>query len=215
MSLYYYCKKKHLNWLLSVYVDETLTVVNSKLKDWTKNVHSHFKSKPRKYFPIFLVFSISRSRTSTFSFNRTKHIQFTKLGTNAKCEEFRITKYKIVWISHTKRKYLAGMSILAQVTNKTFHIDDKESVTRSANTSNSIPKLGLRYDGFYFKHSQSPNLLWRLIQWKQLLIFSGHRYSLHPRQKLKSIPSFLFQHTIKNSSKSSPQRRNIWKGWRL
>ena len=121
--------------LLGVYVDDTLAAGNKEFEKETDKIPAEFESKPREFPPIlFAGMNIERNSTGGYKLHQKPYLdKIDPLKKDDTYEEFRSTRHKLAWITHTRPEILAGVNILSQVTKDTYakeHIKTDQHVNQ-------------------------------------------------------------------------------------
>lgn len=132
--------------LLAVYVDDTLAAGTSSFEKLTDKIPQEFESKPKEHPPLlFAGININKLEDGYFLEQADYISKIDLLKPDTEFDEFRTTRHKLAWVSHTRPEILAGVNILSQVTNETYQKEDLRIINSLIKHLKKYPDLGLKY----------------------------------------------------------------------
>lgn len=121
------------------------------MKKRTENKEKRFESNLREYLAILFASTNIRNINNGSLMKQEHHVPtITKPTLHTKFEISRKRRYRLSWISFTRREILAGVYIIAQVTDETFHKEYVRITNSLIGHTHNDPKLGIQYKKIYF-----------------------------------------------------------------
>ena len=164
-SFYFKSVEDKIIGLWRVYIDDKLAAGNKELEKETDKIPTQFESKPRE-FPAILFVGMNIEKTKQgYTLHQKRSLEKIELlNKDDRFEEFRRSRHRLAWITHTRPEILAGVNILSQITQDTF-------TNEHIKTTNMLTK--------HLKNNPNQSLNYNHIDKKSIhiLIFSGGSFS--------------------------------------
>lgn len=96
--------------------------------------------------PFLVLWCKIHKRDNRYFLEQTSYVEaITELHLEATFDDFRTTRYKLVWISHKRIEILAAVPILSQLVKDNYESEDIKMINKLIQHMRTNPKDGLTF----------------------------------------------------------------------